>query len=113
MPIPLHPSRLREREYNQSLLLADELNRDLGLPLVYDNLVRLRATPPQTELSRSERLANLRRCFAVQRPADVIDKRVLLIDDVMTTGTTAHECAKALRKAGAGDVYVVTLARTL
>ena len=113
MPVPLHPSRLRDREYNQSLLLADELNRDLRLPLVYDNLVRLRATPAQTELSRSERLANLRRCFSLRRPAEVAGKRVLLIDDVMTTGTTANECAKALRKAEAAEVYVVTLARTL
>jgi len=113
MPVPLHPVRLREREYNQSLLLADELNRDLRLPLAYDNLVRLRATPPQTELSRSERLANLRRCFALRRPAQVAAKRILLIDDVMTTGTTINECAKALRKAGAADVYALTLARTV
>ncbi len=113
LPVPLHPSRLRDREYNQSLLLADELNRDLRLPLVYDNLVRLRATPPQTELSRSERLANLRRCFSVLRPGEIDGKRVLLIDDVMTTGTTVNECAKALRKAGAAEVFVVTLARTL
>lgn len=113
MPVPLHASRLREREYNQSLLLADELNRDLRLPLMYDNLVRLRATPPQTELSRSERLANLRRCFAVRRPAEIAGKRVLLVDDVMTTGTTVNECAKVLRKAGADEVYVVTLARTV
>jgi ComF family protein len=113
MPVPLHPSRLRAREYNQSLLLADELNRDLRLPLVYDNLVRLRATPPQTELSRTARLKNLRRCFAVRRPADVDGRRVLLVDDVMTTGTTVNECARALRKVGAADVYVVALARTI
>ena len=113
MPVPLHPSRLREREYNQSLLLADELNRDLHLPLVYDNLVRLRATQPQTELSRSERLKNLRRCFALRRPTEVAGKRVLLVDDVMTTGTTVNECAKVLRKAGADEVFVVTLARTV
>jgi len=96
-----------------SLLLADELNRDLRLPLMFDNLVRLRAGPPQTELSRSERLANLRRCFSLRRPVEVAGKRVLLIDDVMTTGTTANECAKALRKAGAAEVFVLTLARTL
>lgn len=113
MPVPLHPSRLRAREYNQSLLLADQVSRDLRVPLVFDNLVRLRATPPQTELSRTERLANLRRSFAVRRPADVAGKRVLLVDDVMTTGTTFNECAKALRKAGADDVYAVALARTL
>lgn len=113
MPVPLHPSRLRAREYNQALLLADELNRALRLPLAYNSLVRVRATRPQTELTRTERLANLRRSFAVRRPQDVIGKRVLLVDDVMTTGTTFNECAKALRRAGAADVYAVALARTL
>jgi ComF family protein len=113
MPVPLHPSRLREREFNQSLLLADRLNRRLRLPLSHTNLVRLRRTEPQTELSRAERLKNLRKAFAVLRPGEVADKRVLLVDDVMTTGTTVNECAKALRKAGAADVYVGTLACTL
>lgn len=113
MPVPLHPIRLKEREYNQSLLLADRLNYRLGLPCSYDNLVRLRQTPPQTELSRAARLKNLRRAFAVRRPDEVNGKRILLIDDVFTTGTTVNECAKALRKAGAADVYVATLARTL
>jgi ComF family protein len=113
MPVPLHPSRLREREYNQAILLADRLNRQLGLPLSYDNLVRVRRTDPQTDLSRSARLKNLRRSFAVRRPAEVKGKRILLIDDVLTTGTTVNECAKTLRKAGAADVYVGTLARTM
>ncbi|WP_447974097.1 phosphoribosyltransferase family protein [Nitrospira sp. Kam-Ns4a] len=113
VPVPLHAARLREREFNQSLLLADRLNRRLGLPLSYRNLIRLRETPPQTELSRSARRKNLRRAFAVQQPEELAGKRVLLVDDVMTTGTTVNECAKALRKAGAGDVFVVTLARTL
>jgi ComF family protein len=113
MPVPLHPSRLRSREYNQALLLADELNRALRLPLSYDNLVRVRATPPQTELTRTERLTNLRRCFAVQRPDAVAGKRILLIDDVMTTGATVSECAKVLRKAGAAEVYIGVLARAV
>ena len=113
MPVPLHPSRLREREFNQSLLLADRLNRRLHLPLSHTNLVRLRRTEPQTEFSRAERLKNLRKAFAVLRPDEVTDKRVLLVDDVMTTGTTVNECAKALRKAGAADVYVGTLACTI
>lgn len=113
IPVPLHASRLREREFNQSLLLADRLNRRLGLPLSYDNLVRVRPTQPQTELSRTARLKNLRRVFVVQRPDEVAGKRILLVDDVLTTGTTVNECAKALRKAGAADVYVGTLARTM
>ncbi|TAJ22427.1 MAG: ComF family protein [Nitrospirae bacterium] len=113
MPVPLHPARLREREFNQSLLLADRLHRRLSIPLSYDNLVRLRRTEPQTELSRTARLANLRKAFAVLRPDEVKGKRIVLVDDVMTTGTTVNECAKALRKAGAADIYVGTLARTL
>lgn len=113
MPVPIHPSRLREREFNQSLLLADQLNRRLQIPLSFDNLVRLRFTVPQTELTRSARLKNLRRAFAVRRPDEVREKRILLIDDVFTTGTTVNECAQTLRKAGAADVYVYTLARTL
>lgn len=113
MPVPLHPSRLREREFNQSLLLADRLNRRLRLPLSYDNLIRVRPTQPQTELNRAARLKNLRRSFVVQRPEEVTGRRILLVDDVLTTGTTVNECAKALRKAGASDVYVGTLARTV
>lgn len=113
IPVPLHSSKLREREFNQSFLLADQLNRLLHVPLSYDNLIRVRRTEPQTQLSRSERLKNLRRAFAVVRPDEVKSKRILLVDDVLTTGTTVSECAKTLRKAGAADVYVGTLARTI
>lgn len=113
IPVPLHPNRLRGREYNQSLLLADRMSQARNIPLSYDNLVRTRETAPQTELSRAVRLKNLRRAFAVRRPADITGQRILLIDDVFTTGTTVNECAKALRKAGAADVYVCTLARTI
>jgi ComF family protein len=113
MPVPLHPARLREREFNQSLLLADRLNRRLRLRLSYDNLVRLRPTQAQTDLPRAARLKNLRRAFAVLRPGEVEGRRVILVDDVMTTGTTVNECAKALRRAGAAGVYVGTLARTI
>ncbi|MGH7164786.1 MAG: ComF family protein, partial [Nitrospiraceae bacterium] len=74
---------------------------------------RRRQTPPQTELTRQQRRKNLRRAFVVLRPDEVAGKRILLVDDVFTTGTTVNECAKTLRKAGAGDVYVTTLARTL
>jgi ComF family protein len=113
MPVPLHPSRLREREFNQALLLADRLSRRCRATVSYDNLVRLRLTESQSALSRSARLKNLRRSFAVRRPGEIQDKRVLLIDDVYTTGTTVNECAKSLRRAGAAEVYVCTLARTL
>jgi len=113
MPVPLHPDRLRDRGFNQALLLADCLNRRLRTPICYDNLVRCRPTKPQTELTRKARIKNLRRTFALLQPNQVKDKRVLLVDDVMTTGTTVNECAKTLRKAGSGDVFVLTLARTV
>lgn len=113
MPVPLHPDRLREREFNQSLLLADRIARRLGLPLSYTNLLRIAPAPAQTTLSRKGRLRNLRGAFAVLRPDAIAGKRILLVDDVFTTGATVNECAKTLRKAGAGDVFALTLARTV
>ena len=111
IPVPLHPDRLREREYNQSLLLADRLGRQMGIPLFLTCLLRIRPTTPQTVLSKKERLTNLRGAFSVTRPARIKGKRILLVDDVFTTGTTLHECAKTLRRAGSGPVYGLTLAR--
>jgi predicted amidophosphoribosyltransferase len=71
----------------------------------------MKPTPPQTSLTRRERLKNLRKCFAVATPSAIEGKNMLVVDDVFTTGTTVNECAKALRKAGAQAVYVQTLAR--
>lgn len=113
MPVPLHLERLRQREFNQSLLLADHIGRSLGIPVAYTNLVRTVSTPAQTTLSRARRQKNLRRAFAVLRPETIVNKRILLIDDVFTTGTTVNECAKALRKAGSADVFALTLGRTV
>lgn len=113
MPVPLHPARLRAREYNQSLLFSDQIGRHLGRPVLPTTLVRTLATDPQTTLSRQERLRNLRNAFAVREPETVEGRRILLVDDVFTTGTTLNECAKVLEKAGAASVYALTLARTV
>jgi ComF family protein len=113
MPVPLHRERLCQREFNQSLLLADHIGRHLNIPVSYTNLVRVASTPAQTTLSRKNRLRNLRRAFALQHPAQLVNKCILLIDDVFTTGTTVNECAKTLRRAGSADVFVLTLARTI
>jgi ComF family protein len=113
VPVPLHPTRLRAREFNQSLLLADQLSRYLTRPVSTTNLVRITATDPQTTLTRQARLRNLRKAFAVHRPQDLTKKRILFVDDVFTTGTTLNECAKVLRKAGTGPVFALTLARTV
>ncbi len=109
--VPLHPDRLREREFNQALLLAYHLGKHWNLPVLTDVLRRTRPTPPQTSLTRRKRLTNLRKCFVVAAPSAVEGKTALVVDDVFTTGTTVNECAKALRKAGARAVYVQTLAR--
>ncbi|MCP9455733.1 MAG: ComF family protein [Nitrospira sp.] len=113
IPVPLHIDRLREREFNQSLLLADRVGHHFGLRVSCTDLVRLRPSPQQTTLRRKERLKNLRGVFTVLHPSSITGKRILLIDDVLTTGTTTNECAKALRKAGSSDVYVLTLGRTM
>lgn len=113
MPIPLHPNRLRQREFNQSLLLADRIGPVLKRPVSYRNLVRTVDTDPQTTLHRSARLQNLRQAFALREPEEVADKRILLVDDVFTTGTTANECAGVLRRAGAKDVAILALARSV
>ena len=113
IPIPLHPRRLREREFNQSLLLAQEVSRPAGLPLAYQAVARVGWAPPQVELSGPDRLTNVRGAFEVRDASAVAERSVLLVDDVMTTGATVNECAKALRKAGAAAVYVLTVARTV
>lgn len=113
MPVPLHPARLRAREFNQSLLLANRIARRLGLPLSFERLERVRETRPQTELDRADRARNVRRAFAVRDPEGLEGRRVLLVDDVLTTGATVNDCARALRRAGAASVCVLTLARRL
>jgi len=112
MPVPLHKKRLRLRGFNQALLLAHGVSLRFRIPLNYDNLVRTRYTRPQVELSGRERAENVRGAFDLIRSAEVCEKKILLIDDVFTTGATMNECAKVLKDAGAGSVTVLTLART-
>jgi ComF family protein len=109
MPVPLHPTRLRERGYNQSLELARPIARRLMLPLDYRSVKRIRATPPQTGLSLRERARNVRNAFAVTQP--LAGLHIALVDDVMTTGHTMNALAACLRKAGAARVDVWLAAR--
>lgn len=113
MPVPLHTTRLRMRGFNQALLLADIVSRSLSLALDYDNLVRTRPTRPQVELTGPERSQNVRGAFALKRPGDVAGRRILLVDDVFTTGATLDECSRVLKQAGARSVTALTLARTM
>lgn len=113
LPVPLHPQRLRRRGFNQSLLLARRVSRHHSIALDFKSLQRIRHTQPQTELSGAQRQKNIRGAFEVRNPFVIEEKRLLLIDDVFTTGATVQECSKVLLKAGAKRVDVLTLARVL
>lgn len=113
VPVPLHRSRLRQRGFNQAVLLGQILSQKLAVPILYDSLIRIRRTEPQIELSGNERRVNVRGAFAVKRGDLVAGKRIMLLDDVMTTGSTMNECANELKKAGALTVWAVTVARTV
>ena len=113
VPVPLHPTKERERGFNQATLIATQLARALGLPL-NENLVR-RVTPTRTQtlLTKKQRADNVRRAFAAVPGAKLSGERIVLVDDVLTTGATTSACARILRKLGAGDVCVWTVARGL
>jgi len=111
LPVPLHRNRERQRGFNQSALLAASAGKILGIRLGGKDCVRVRDTPPQTGLRGAERRKNVKGAFAVPYPERIRGLRVLLVDDVITTGATADACARALQHAGAGGVWVLTLAR--
>jgi ComF family protein len=110
VPVPLHPARQRERGFNQASLLAESLSAETSMPC-RGVLQRIRYTTTQTALDRSERMENLHNAFRLRKNADVRGLRVLLIDDVLTTGSTLSECARVLKRAGAISVHAVTAAR--
>jgi ComF family protein len=110
VPVPLHPARERERGFNQAALLARSLAVRTGLP-VKPVLERIRYTTTQTAFDRAERMENLHNAFRLRRRQDVQGLRVLLVDDVLTTGSTLSECARVLKQARASSVYAATAAR--
>jgi ComF family protein len=113
VPVPLHWTRLFQRRYNQAALLAKAIHAAGGPPVAVDNLVRRRRTPSQGHLGPLARERNVRSAFAARRGPDIAGKRLVIIDDVMTTGATVEECARVLKRAGAVSVGVLTLARAL
>jgi len=112
LPVPLHPKRLREREFNQCVLLARPLAVRLGIPLDLDGVERVRHTLPQSASTEVDRRKNLRGAFLVRRPERVKGRSILLVDDVYTTGATLEELARSLLSAGARKVSGLTLARS-
>ncbi len=110
IPVPLHKSKFRKRGYNQSDGIAKGLSEVLNLPFSDKVLIRSHKSQSQTSKGRIERWKNVENIFEVKKPGEVKDKRILLVDDVLTTGATLEACATAVVKAGCADVGIVTLA---
>jgi ComF family protein len=113
VPVPLHRWRLWRRRYNQAAMLAMALAKHTNRPALPDALERSRATPSQGTLGRGQRARNVQGAFRLRRPEAVNGRRVLLIDDVLTSGATVGECARTLLKGGARQVDVLSLARVV
>ncbi len=115
VPVPLHWRRLWARRFNQSALLARIVSEAGGVPVVHEALKRVKATPQQVGLSRTERASNVQGAFKVapNGKANIAGRRILLIDDVLTSGATVDACARALLRAGAGNVDVLVFARVV
>lgn len=111
IPVPLQYGRLVKRRYNQSALLATELNRLTGIQTDFSSLIKFKATKPQVSFSGHARVKNIKGAFKIKHPERIAGKHVVLIDDVMTTGSTLRECAKVLLAAGAASVDALTIAR--
>ncbi len=112
IPVPLYKKRLRQREFNQSALFAKHLACSIGKPLILNCLIKTRDTMPQVGLSAKERGKNIRKTFEIRNKELIGGKNIMLVDDVYTTGATVRECSKVLKKAGAKDIYVITLAHS-
>ncbi len=113
MPVPLHPKKLRERGFNQSLLLAKAIRPLLGAELDFLSLRRIKYTLPQTGLRKEQRRKNVRHAFDLTRHKDLKGRTVILIDDVATTTSTLNECSRVLKKAQCDRVFCLVLARAI
>ena len=113
LPVPLHPRRLRWRGFNQAVLLGREVGKAWGFSLDPFVLIRKKETAPQSTLSLKERRPNVRGVFAVAPRRTVEGMRLLLVDDIYTSGATVNECASVLLRSGAREVQVLTLGRTV
>ncbi|MFC1862862.1 ComF family protein [Thermodesulfobacteriota bacterium] len=112
MPVPLHPKKLRQRGFNQSLLLARIVSSIFNAELDFLSLKRIKYSIAQTGLSKKERIKNVRKAFEYTGDIDIKDRTIVLVDDVATTGSTLNECARILKKSGCKKVFGLVLART-
>lgn len=111
VPVPLHPRKLRQREFNQAEYLAAGLSKVVNVPVLKRNLRRVKDTPTQTKLDAEARMKNLRDAFAVRDETAFKGKRLVILDDVFTTGATMDSCARTMKSAGAREVIALAVAR--
>ncbi len=111
VPVPMEVSGQKSRGYSQTQILTKELGHLINVPAVFDSLIKIRKTLPQMKLSAKDRAQNLKDAFAVKNSRQISGKKIFLVDDVYTTGSTMEECAKTLKSAGAKQVFGITIAR--
>ena len=111
VPIPLARKKLKNRGYNQAEEIAKKLGKELKIPVIIDCLIKIRENLPQMELSKEERQENIKGVFEIKNKEKIQGKKILLVDDVYTTGATMEECAKVLKQAGAREIWGVVVAR--
>jgi ComF family protein len=111
VPVPLHTKRLRQRGFNQAILLGEIFSERWGVPLSRNNLKRIRWTEPQVNLGAAERAANVKGAFALNDEQEISGRKIILVDDVYTTGSTVKECCRVLLKGRAAEIAVLTVAR--
>jgi ComF family protein len=110
IPVPLHRDKLKKRGFNQSQILAGYVSKKLGTKLDTKSLIRVKNTNAQSTLSRKGRLRNMEKAFVVLNNRNILNKKILIVDDIYTTGTIVSECAKALKAGGAREIIILTVA---
>lgn len=113
IPVPIHRRRKSERGYNQSELIARKLAENLRIELVTESLIKQKNTLPQSALSRQQRKENVKEVYKIQNRQKIENKKVILLDDIYTTGATTQECSKILKQNGAKEILVLTIAKDI
>lgn len=111
IPVPISKKRNKQRGYNQSLLIARELSKKTNIELLNNCLYKTKNVIEQSKLSKEERIKNIQGVYKLKRPEKLINKRILLVDDIFTTGSTAKECCKTLKLIDTKEIYVLTIAK--
>ena len=111
IPVPMFKSKQSVRGYNQSMLVAKEISRQAGIKYLSDALIKIKDTNVQSTLNKQKRLNNVKNAFKVQKQDIIKGKKIIILDDIYTTGSTVNECSKVLKQAGAKEIFVITIAR--